>query len=193
MIVAGGAVVLCASQLNQVWVQKQDLPEARIFEIATSISGKILAVTSGEDGKPGTEVFEYDARSDIWTKRSHANLIRHSFGAGVADGKIFIWGGIAGGKLTATTEMYDPRTDTWTTRAPMPEPRMFAKGAGVAGKLYAVGGIQPPGRNQVPLLHEYDPKIGSMVGKSVHAGEAGCVSRCRCERQSVCNREFERE
>jgi N-acetylneuraminic acid mutarotase len=40
----------------------------------------------------------------------------------------------------------------------MPEPRIFAKGAEVAGKLYAVGGIQPPGRNQVPLLHKYDPK-----------------------------------
>jgi hypothetical protein len=164
MIAAGGALALCAAQLNQVWVQKRDLPEARIFEIATSIGGKILAVTSGEDGKPGTQVFEYDAASDIWTKRNHANLIRHSFGAGVSGGKIFIWGGIAGGKLTATTEMYNPRTDTWITRAPMPEPRMFAKGAEVAGKLYAVGGIRPPGRNQVPSLYEYDPI--QMYGRS---------------------------
>ena len=157
-VVAGAAVALCAGQVNPAWVQKRDLPEARIFEIATSVGDRILAVTSGEDGKPGTEVFEYNAVSDTWTKRAHANLIRHSFGAGMAGGKIFIWGGIAGGRLTATTEMYDPKTDTWTTKAPMPGPRMFAKGAEVAGKLYAVGGIQPPGRNQVPLLHAYDPK-----------------------------------
>ena len=166
LIAAGGAWTLCAGQLNQAWIQKRDLPEARIFEVATSIGDRILAITSGEDGKPGTEVFEYDAASDVWTRRAHANLIRHSFGAGVADGKIFIWGGIAGGKLTPSTEMYDPKTGAWTTRTPMLEPRMFAKGAEVAGKLYAVGGIQPPGRNQVPLLHEYDPKTDTWSAKA---------------------------
>jgi N-acetylneuraminic acid mutarotase len=43
---------------------------------------------------------------------------------------------------------------------------MFAKGAAVAGKLYAVGGIQPPGRNQVPLLHEYDPEKDLWTAKA---------------------------
>jgi len=160
------AIALCSGQANPAWVQQRDLPEARIFEIAATVGKRILAVTSGEDGKPGTEVFEYNAAADTWTRRAHANLIRHSFGAGVAGGRIFIWGGVAGGKLTTSTEMYAPETDTWTPKSPMPEPRLFAKGAEVAGKLYAVGGIQPPGRNQVPLLHEYDPKTDSWSAKA---------------------------
>lgn len=166
LLVALAAAVLSAGELNPAWIQKRDLPEPRIFEIATSIDGAILAVTSGEDGKPGTEVFAYNTVADTWTRRAHANLVRHSFGAAMAGGKIFIWGGIAGAKLTASTEVYDPKTDTWTTLSPMPEPRIFAKGAEVAGKLYAVGGIQPPGRNQVPLLHEYDPKTDRWSAKA---------------------------
>ncbi len=157
VLLAGMGVLPCAGQLNQAWVQKHDLPEARIFEIAASINGRILAVTSGEDGKPGTEVFEYRPSYDTWTRKSHANLVRHSFGAGVAGGKVFIWGGIAEG---------NPDTDTWTRKAGMPEPRMFAKGAEVGGMLYAVGGIQPPGRNQVPLLHQYDPKTDRWARKT---------------------------
>ena len=40
----------------------------------------------------------------------------------------------------------------------MPRPRMFAKGAGVGGRLYAAGGIVPPGRRQFPWLDVYDPQ-----------------------------------
>ncbi|RPJ62756.1 MAG: hypothetical protein EHM23_02585, partial [Acidobacteria bacterium] len=143
-------LILAAS--NPAWLQKRNLPEPRIFEIAAAIDGTIYCVTSGEDGMPGTEVRAYDPSTDTWQTKSRANLLRHSFGAGELDGRIYIWGGVAEGRLVSSTEMYDPKTDKWTVKANLPRPRLFAKGAGVNGKLYAVGGIQPPGRNQVPLI-----------------------------------------
>ncbi len=81
--------------INAVWMEKSRVPERRIFEIAANIRGKIYAVTSGEDGKPGTEVFEYTPESNSWRKRnSRANVVRHSFGAATLDGKIYVWGGL---------------------------------------------------------------------------------------------------
>ncbi len=148
------------------WVQKRNLPEARIFEIAAAIEGVIYCVTSGEDGKPGTEVHAYDPATDTWSTKSHANLIRHSFGAGELEGKIYIWGGVAGNRLVNSTEMYDPKVDKWTVKADFPRPRIFAKGGAVDGKLYAVGGIRPPGRNQVPLIDAYDPKTNRWTRKA---------------------------
>ncbi len=160
-------LLLALSVGNPAWVRKANVPEPRIFEIAATINGRIFAVTSGEDGKPGTEVFVYDPAADTWTRRAgHANLVRHSFGAAALDGKIYIWGGIADRRLTGSAEVYDPAADCWTSIAPLPRPRMFAKGAGVNGKLYAVGGIVPPGRNQAPFIDEFDPKTNRWTTKS---------------------------
>src|SRR5688572_23305227 len=139
----GGALALRTNTKGS-WVRLRDLPQRRIFEIAVTIGGRIHVVTSGEDGQRGTEVHVYDPQSDAWTARSWANTPRHSFGAGSASGRIYIWGGIAGNKLISSAEVYDPAADRWTAVADMPRPRMFAKGAGVGGRLYAAGGIVPP-------------------------------------------------
>jgi hypothetical protein len=156
-------MVFCASMCGQTvdpaWIRKKDLPEPRIFELAVTISDRIYAVTSGEEGRSGTEVHVYHPQSDTWVKKSHANLLRHSFGGAALGGRIYIWGGAVGGKVVAPTEVYDRATDTWTIRADMARPRLFAKGAAAAGKLYAVGGIVPPGRNTARWLDEYDPTI----------------------------------
>lgn len=150
-----GALALRAD--TKAWVRMKDLPERRIFEIATTIRDRIFVVTSGEDGKRGTEVHVYDPKSDAWTIRAWANTVRHSFGAGMWDGRIYIWGGVANGALTDSAEVYDPKADRWSAVAPLPRPRVFAKGVGVAGRLYAVGGIVPPGRRQFRWLDVYSP------------------------------------
>src|SRR5687768_1890107 len=154
---AGGALALAADTKGS-WVRLRDLPERRIFELATAINGRIYVITSGEDGKRGTEVHVYDPVSDAWTARSWANTVRHSFGAGSIDGRIYIWGGVADGRVIASAEVYDPVSDRWSVVASMPRPRMFAKGARVGGRLYAAGGIVPPGRRQFPWLDVYDPR-----------------------------------
>jgi len=165
-LVFGIAWMCYAAQDNPAWTRKHDLPEGRIFEIAAAVNGRIYAVTSGEDGKPPAEVWEYNPALDQWKVKGHANQPRTSFGAGEVKGKIYIWGGMDGNRLIGSTEMYDPESDTWTVRAELPRPRIFAKGAAVAGKLYAVGGIAPPYRNQVPLLDEYDPVSDRWTPKS---------------------------
>ena len=154
---AGGALALTADTKG-TWVRLRDLPERRIFELATAIGGRIFVITSGEDGKRGTEVHVYDPASDGWTARAWANTVRHSFGAGSADGRIHIWGGVADGRVIAGAEVYDPVSDRWSVAASMPRPRMFAKGAGAGGLLYAAGGIVPPGRRQMLWLDVYDPR-----------------------------------
>ena len=58
-----------------------------------------------------------------------------------------------------SVEMYDPETDKWTVKAPIPRRRVFAKGAGVNGKLYAAGGSD--GLVSRAETYEYDPATNS--------------------------------
>lgn len=66
---------------------------------------------------------------------------RHSFGAAVMDGKLYVAGGYdSAGHALDSVEAYDPRTNRWETVAPMLAPRAHLGMVGHAGRLYVIGG-----------------------------------------------------
>jgi N-acetylneuraminic acid mutarotase len=157
-----------SSPSARVWQERSRLPEPRKFEVAIAIDGRIYCVTSGDDtGRDGGRIYSYDPSDDSWTRKSRVRIARHSSGFGAVGGRIYAISGALEGNptldasgLSAAFEEYDPRTDSWRIRAPIPRPRLFAIGAGVNGKIYAIGGIVP-GNPQVSVarwVDEYDTK-----------------------------------
>src|SRR4030042_1714092 len=140
-----------SSSSAKAWQQKAGIPEPRKFEGAVSIDGKIYCVTSGDDtGHDGGRIYAYEPSTDTWTRKSRVRIARHSSGFGSLGDRVYAISGAledrlatAAPALTPAFEEYDPATDAWTARAPIPRPRLFATGAGVAGKLSAIGGAGP--------------------------------------------------
>lgn len=82
---------------------------------------------------------------------------RHSFGAAVLDGQLYVAGGIGSDGLELdSVEAYDPATNRWTQKAPMIAPRAHLGLAALGGRLYAIGGYDAAGR---PLrsVHVFRP------------------------------------
>lgn len=166
-------VPLSAGDQKPPWIPRKDLPESRALELAAGIGGKVYVLTSGEEGTGGGDVFEYDPTTDTWTKRAGAPSRRCAFGGAVVDGRIYIWGGATSGPapggdtINDTVEVYDPAKDAWSVKqARMPAPRLFAKGAAVNGKLYAVGGVLLEGGATSRAVHEYDPRSDRWTERS---------------------------
>ncbi|MNX12161.1 N-acetylneuraminate epimerase [compost metagenome] len=79
-------------------------------------------------------------------KLASLNVPRHSFGAAVLDGKLYVAGGVGTDGVTLdSVEAYDPATNRWTPMAPMIAPRAHLGLAAHAGHLFAVGGYDPQG------------------------------------------------
>ena len=165
-----------SSQTPKAWQEKATLPEPRKFEAAVSIDGKIYCVTSGDDtGQDGGRIYAYDPAADTWTRKSGVRVARHSSGFGSQGGRIYAISGALEKRLapdepvlTPAFEEYDPAADSWTVRAPIPRPRLFAVGAGVAGKIYAIGGVVPggPQLSHTRWVDEYDPKTDRWTQKA---------------------------
>jgi N-acetylneuraminic acid mutarotase len=104
------------------WATKAPMPNDRVFHCAGAVDGKIYVfggsqyVNHVNQGNPiGVDV--YDPATDTWTKKGRMRLPRAFAAAGVVNGNIYLFGGIAGPDISAspgsTTDMYDPATDTW--------------------------------------------------------------------------------
>jgi len=102
-------------------------------------------------------------------------------GAAEAGGIIYAVGGSSDAAFwMATVEAYDPASDTWTTKASLPTARFGLGVAGIAGRVYALGGYTEVDNyaNLTPVLEAYDPATNSWTAKPamlearVYAGTA---------------------
>ena len=116
-------------------------------------------------------VEEYDPKMNMWTKKTDMLTPRVSFGLGVVNEKIYVFGGLnqKNGWLIKPIDMYDPQTDKWAEVGEMETPRAFPTSAVLNGKVYILGGAQ---RNNQPLklVESYDinakePQSVSPAGK----------------------------
>ena len=85
-------------------------------------------------------------------------------GAACLDGKIYLVGGLVrAGAAVNKVFMYDPATNTWTQKADLPQPRGAQGVAVYGGKIYAVGGLGYPDKND---LYVYDPAGNTWATKA---------------------------
>lgn len=109
------------------WTKKANLPEARAYGAAFAINGKgyiCIGKTTGSGSSSYlTNLYEYDAANDVWTKK--ADFIA---GFGITDcvvfvvnNKAYLLGGVSQ-SLNPLGRMYeyDPANDSWTQKADYP-------------------------------------------------------------------------
>ncbi len=122
---------------NRKWFTLSSLPKPRMDHGAVCV-GKRLYVMGGRysnsttDGEGVTAdacVLNINKNKNIqsqnWEPIAAMNRPRATFGVGVADGQIFVWGGVdSKGRIVNDMEIYTPHTEKWiTVKAEMQVPR----------------------------------------------------------------------
>ena len=82
-----------------------------------------------------------------WRAVHSAPTARQQLAAAVANGTIWVYGGLRSGVATAKTEGYDPAIDTWKSGPDLPLPLHHEMGATYKGEPVAIGGWVPTGAN----------------------------------------------
>ena len=109
------------------------------------------------------------AQENPWTFKQNMPTARGFLSGTVADGEIYVIGGVSTTQLSATSlvEMYDPTTDYWTTMASMPEERCAHATCTYKGKIYVFGGAAPKLNSAAKKnVYEYDPLTNTWTRKS---------------------------
>ena len=101
-----------------------------------------------ENGGYTSTVEVFDPQTEIWTEVDSMSQARCNPGAAVANGKIYVVGGLGDNLLgppgaLKTAEFYDPVTDSWTLLPEMYFPRHSPAVVVKNNKLYVFGGGSP--------------------------------------------------
>jgi N-acetylneuraminic acid mutarotase len=159
------------------WLKLAPFPQPA-EEISGAAAGGRMYVFAGlaPIWKPVGMVYEYDPRTDNWTKKRPMALPSHHVAFTEFRGKIYAFGGFVlpesgppGWTPINNAWEYDPAADTWQALAPMPSKRGSSLAAVVGDRIYVIGGATTiPGSKEtavyptrphmsVGTVEEYDP------------------------------------
>ena len=106
-----------------IWQQMASLPQARRGHAAAAMGGKIFVsgglVEGGEADDVMSTLMVFDPQTNTWTALASMGTARAYHTSATICGKLYIFGGNAGGALTASVEAYDPISNTWVRVADM--------------------------------------------------------------------------
>jgi N-acetylneuraminic acid mutarotase len=177
------AMVLEYDPASNAWTKKRPMRLASHHVAFASLNNKIYAFggfTFPESGPPGwspvNNAWEYDPAADEWKELAPMPTKRGAAAAGVANGKIYVTGGVNSlpgvtenaihparpHNVVPTVEAYDPATNSWKAVRPLLLARNHHVAVGVGDKLYVVGGrvggaFISSASNNVDLVEMYDP------------------------------------
>ena len=109
------------------------------------------------------------AQTDLgqWITRAPLPSARQEMPHAVIDGKIYVVGGIDGGRLaTNVMEVYDPALDLWSPAKALPVSMHHLGLAAANGKLYVLGGYIGSTFNPSNRVFEYDPATDGWTEKT---------------------------
>lgn len=91
--------------------------------------------------------------ADGWTLLDEMPASRGETAAAVADGRLYVVGGMTGLDFAASSRVsvYDPSRDSWRAGPSLPEARHHAAAAAFNGSLYVSGGADPGGTPSATL------------------------------------------
>ena len=165
------------------WTQKASLPAAVRDHCAVFAIGPKAYVTSGMTCKGNEndcgelkEVWEYDTRTDRWTRKADMPEAIVWSAYFVLNGKGYIEGGQRPQTIARNFWVYDPQADTWTRKAEFPgRVRFRAVGFSLNGKGYIGTGIASMGETTADVLSdlwEYDPEANAWTQAPAFSGPA---------------------
>lgn len=155
---------------TRTWGRAQDLP-APMHHVNLAVANGKLYVVGAEEGltfTPLDDVLEYDPAADDWTPRASLPLgfARGAAAVGVIDDIIYIAGGSTNSSV-AQVSSYDPVNDVHdTTLSDLPSALNHLVGAGVGGKMYAIGGRDGGIAGIQNTTYEYDPAQDEWIEKT---------------------------
>lgn len=161
--------------IQNVWVEKSQMPTARFSFGVTVVDDRIYAIggavnTESSEITGANEV--YDPKTDTWEEKKAMPTPRYGCAVVAYENKIYVFGGEANGTYLDVNEVYDPLTDSWENRAAMPTARVLFQANVVENKIYLIGGYG----NQT-LNEAYDPATDMWTTKSsIPTGVASYVS-----------------
>jgi hypothetical protein len=133
------------------------MPGAYCGEAVTIIDGKFYYI--------GSQIVEYDPRSDNWAILTTVPTWRYMLGAiSTINNKIYVMGGADPiDQCGGWNEEYDPLANKWRTLTGMPHGRcLLAIATDKDGYIYAIGGYNDGGGDQTgngKLNEKYTPEI----------------------------------
>ncbi|MBI4060065.1 MAG: right-handed parallel beta-helix repeat-containing protein, partial [Elusimicrobia bacterium] len=120
---------------------------------------------SGTSHAIGAAAYE-PFHGEQWTARASMTLARGEFAAAGYKGRVYVFGGSAGGAPQTNVDVYDPANNQWTSLAALPAVRSNSAAASVGGKIYVVGGTNNAGTTSMANNEEYDPATNSWAAAS---------------------------
>jgi len=127
-------------------------------------------IGSGDGGVPQKPFIQNKALSQRgigkWTRKGDMPTRRAVASAGVAGGKIYIFGGVDKGRTLTTVEEYDPITGRWSRKANMPNIRYSLSVSEVNGKIYVIGGWRSEDGMSFTMVEEYNPETNRWTRKA---------------------------
>ncbi|MDD1770274.1 MAG: hypothetical protein LUO79_04225 [Methanomassiliicoccales archaeon] len=125
------------------WTQMPNMGTNRSQAVVVTGSDGLIYVMGGFTSVaagPAADANSYNPKTGEWKDLADMPLAtRGAAGAADTNGKVYVFGGDAGG-VVATTQIYDIATDAWSTGADMPAVRWEAKAAYTNGYIYVAGG-----------------------------------------------------
>ena len=162
-----------ASTVENSWVEKAPMQQARACLGVASANGKIYAIGGSTasgfepaympyadkdvDHFVGTNE-EYDPTNNSWNYKAPMPTPRMAFAIAAFQGRIYCIGGrsIAGdssGGYTSVNEAYDPTTNSWETKASMPVAKAWIQAKMIDDKIFILDSTSETSKQ----YYVYDP------------------------------------
>lgn len=157
------------------WTSIAPLPRPRSAHVGGAFAQELI-LAGGTDGTTGSDHFPtnldtvetYWADTDLWTTAKIPPFQPRTGAASTMEGSVmYLLGGYRDGFYggdVATSEAYDFSTEQFTTLPPLLKARSRLSATSVAGKIYAIGGVEhatttegTPVERACADVEEYDP------------------------------------
>jgi hypothetical protein len=140
--------------------QNQIMPQPR-YCCKALVYNNLIYIVGGGSNRPyypndmATTIDVFDTTTDtiIGSIPLISSAQRIAPGAAVINGKIYIFGGIAGSTVVSDVDIYDIGTQQWSKGTPWASPRYSEASVTINGQVYLIGGIDTYGSalNQVDI------------------------------------------
>lgn len=151
------------NEVKTKWLALPTMPKGRADGGVISFENKIYYFT-GVGANVGLTVYDnfvYDIETKKWQKlNSNIKCARAEAGVVELNGKVYLFGGWTGNKVTDTSEVFDINTGKWELLPPLPKKITGLSATASNGKIYIVGGTLDVTNS---YFYEFDPATKTYI------------------------------